>query len=161
MNIMIISDDHGIAGFAKAYKDALKTYGTIDALIHAGDTERGDNEYYSDICDCPVYIVRGNNDYNDLPNEIFVQLGGKKIFVTHGHMYGVYMGVQKLYYAGLEKGADIVVYGHTHFANHQKGKDVEIINPGSLTGIRSGNCSYAVLIINEDETTKVDFRQMD
>ena len=40
MNIMIISDDHGIAGFAKAYKDALKTYGTIDALIHAGDTER-------------------------------------------------------------------------------------------------------------------------
>lgn len=161
MNIMIIGDDHGASIFDKAYADAKRKCNTIDAIIHTGDSERIDGEYYQDICGHEVHMVRGNNDFNGTPEFLELRIGGKNIFVTHGHRYGVYMGVHTLYYAGLERQADVIIYGHTHRADHQKGREAEVINPGSLSGIRSGCCSYAILTIAEDGTTSVNFYQID
>ena len=153
---MVVSDDHGRPGFDRFYKEAKSKYGKIDYVIHAGDTDGNDNSYYEANADCEVLFVRGNNDFNSNPSEIVKEIGGKKIFVTHGHRYGVYMGIQTLYYAGLERGADIIIYGHTHKANHQEGAGVHVLNPGSLTGVRSGQATYAMLTINNDDI-KVEF----
>ena len=161
MNIMIIGDDHGADIFGIAYKQALAKFDVIDAIIHTGDSERIDDEYYRDICGFNISYVRGNNDYNRAPESLMLRIGGKNIFVTHGHIYGVYMGLQRLYYAGVERGADFIIYGHTHRADHQKGKEAEVINPGSLSGVRSGCCSYVVLKIAEDGTSEVIFDQID
>lgn len=157
MNIMIISDDHGRDIFKRAFDSAKALYGKIDYVIHAGDTERIDDRYYIDICDCPISIVKGNNDYNDAPAEVILKLGGKRIFVTHGHRYSVYMGIQNIAYAGMERRADIVIFGHTHHPLHQKGGDIELINPGSLAGIRSGCASYAVLQLGDEEVVNIEY----
>lgn len=161
MNIMVVGDDHGADVFGVAYEQAVSVFGEIDAVIHTGDSERIDDEYYQEICGMPIMGVKGNNDYNGAPLFLLVTLGGKNIFVTHGHSYGVYMGVQSLYYAGLEKEADIIIYGHTHRADHIKAKDVDIINPGSLSGVRSGCCSYAVIQIDIEGNVQIKFDQID
>ena len=156
---MVVSDDHGRDTFEQAYADAVKRYGTVDALFHAGDTGRYDNEYYTSICGCQAYIVKGNNDFNANPQELTVDVGGKKIFLTHGHRYGVYTGVERLYFAGLERNADIIIYGHTHIPLHQSGDKLEIINPGSVAGIRSNTKSYAIIDIQGD-ITKTTFHYL-
>lgn len=161
MNIMVVGDDHGADIFGEAYDQALVTYGHIDAVIHTGDSERDSDEYYRKICGMSINGVCGNNDFNGTPLSILLKMGGKRIFVTHGHKYGVYMGVQSLYYAGMEKEADIIIYGHTHRADHISVRGVDIINPGSLGGIRSGCCSYAVIIIDLEGNVQIKFNQID
>ena len=42
-------------------------------------------------------------------------LRGKKIFITHGDLYGVKYGMTNIYYKGKEVGADIVLFGHSQF----------------------------------------------
>lgn len=155
MNIMVVSDDHGITGFEEAYRLLRKKVGTIDALLHAGDVEHFNEDYYARICECPVYIVRGNNDFNDAPLERMVNLGGKKIFITHGHRYGVYTDKQRLYLAGKERGADIIVFGHTHVAEHIKMDDMDILNPGSITLPRRGRYGSCALINIEDDQVAI------
>lgn len=140
MNIMVISDDHGMPGFAEAFELMKRKTGKIDAVFHAGDTQGFDKAYYEAICQCPVYIVRGNNDYNDMPYDLFVEIGGKRIFMTHGHNYGVYGDKQRVYYAGKQRNADVVIFGHTHVPEHIKLPDMDLLNPGSLTLPRRGRC---------------------
>ena len=54
--------------------------------------------------------------------------------VTHGHLYSAKYGLEKLSYAGEEKNADIVFFGHTHIPTDETMGNVRLINPGS--------CSY-------------------
>ena len=161
MNIMVVSDDHGLKGFKEAYEEACNKYGSIEAVIHAGDTERSDNSYYMASCNVPIYMVRGNNDFNGTPESIEFELAGKKFFVTHGHRYSVYMGMQGICYAAMEKKADIVIFGHTHHAYHQEWKGVQLINPGSLTGVRSGKGSYVVLSISDKISVNFNYLEID
>lgn len=157
MNVMIISDDHGVDVFAKAYKHALGKYKVIDAVIHAGDSEQVDADYYTKICGNAFFKVKGNNDFDRTPPFLDLKMCGKNIFVTHGHNYGVYMGLNTLYLAGQEHAADVIVYGHTHRAYNIEANGVELINPGSLGGIRSGSKSYVVLGIQENGGMRVEF----
>ena len=159
MNIMIVSDDHGYGVFEEAYNDAVSKYNSIDMVLHAGDSEKASDDYYNRICDCPIYMVKGNNDFSNMPLEKIVECQDVRIFLTHGHRYGVYMGITNLIYAAKEKEAGIVIYGHTHCPFHRKAGDVEVINPGSLAGIRSTSKSYVILEINGNET-KVDFNYL-
>lgn len=159
MNILLVSDDHGMPGFERAYEIAKKEYGTVDMVLHAGDTEGNSDDYYRDICKCPFYVVCGNNDFNNNSEYIIVDATTRTIFLTHGHRYGVYAGIERLYFEASAHGADIVVFGHTHRAYHEKSDSVEMINPGSLAlprGSRYG--SFAVLSIdNEGETVVKHF----
>lgn len=157
MNILLVSDDHGMLGFEKAYNDACAKYGTIEMVLHAGDTEGNSEKYYRDICGCQIYIVNGNNDDYINPEYAVVKAMNKTIFLTHGHLYGVYAGMEKLYFAALEKKADIAVFGHTHRAYHETADSVEMINPGSLTLPRGGRYGmYAVLSIDDNGKTNVE-----
>lgn len=152
MNIMIVGDDHGYDVFPIAYDDAIKRFRNVDMLIHTGDSECFDCEYYKNICKCQVHMVRGNNDFSQIPQECIVNVENIKMFVTHGHRYRVYSDIQTIAYAAQERNANIVIFGHTHHALHQKGNNIELINPGSLSGIRSFVKSYAMLIIKNGET---------
>ena len=151
MNILLVSDDHGIDGFETAFEMAVQQCGHIDAVLHAGDSEQPDKAYYEYVAKCPVYIVSGNNDYNKAPMVQLVELGGRRILLTHGHRYHVHMGVQNLFYAAKEQNADVVVFGHTHRPEHVQADGINIINPGSLTlprGSRYG--SFAILYIEKE-----------
>ena len=94
-----------------------------------------------------IYAVRGNCDYpgeGAPPTECLTALMGHTLFLTHGHLFGAKSGVSGLLSAGLERGADLILYGHTHkpFEEYFPAgsapfgkplqRPVRIFNPGSL-----------------------------
>lgn len=146
---LIFSDSHGrIDGVL----DIMKKYPKAEAVFHCGDIE-GDDDRLRMATPYPVAIVRGNCDYiSSLPQEIVTTFGGKKIAMCHGHRQSVYAGVDTLKYWGLEREADIVLYGHTHVPFVEQSSTITVINPGSVSKPRQEGHrkSYAVLTIEDD-----------
>jgi putative phosphoesterase len=131
----------------------IEKEGPIDFLIHCGDTEGG--EYLiSTAAGCRCEIVMGNNDYfSDLPREVVFHLGGKKVWVTHGHNYYVALNTAIIKEEARMKGADVVIFGHTHKPLMEEGQ-VLCINPGSLSYPRQPDRRPSYMILNIDRDNK-------
>lgn len=154
MKILIVSDTHG--SHRNLEKVIERTEG-IDLLIHLGDTE-GKEDYIEALADCPAYIISGNNDFfSDLPREKEFVLEGKSIFITHGHPYYVSMGEERLRKAAKDKGADIVMYGHTHKPSYSVEDGIMVLNPGSIAYPRQSGRkpTYMVMEIEEGKEAEV------
>lgn len=146
MNILVLSDSHGDA---KAIMRAL-ALSRPQAVIFLGDGLR--DVYACDIGDTPLYAVCGNCDLffggNVLnePAERIADLGGKRIFMTHGHAYSVKSHLGELVRAAVAAQADVVLFGHTHARTEiylptgdtsygvTLQKPMWIFNPGSAHG---------------------------
>ncbi|MGI6008231.1 MAG: metallophosphoesterase family protein [Ruminococcus sp.] len=147
MKVVIISDTHGHAGNLKG---VIEKVWPVDALIHCGDVE-GEEDYIAEMAGCPLYVVAGNNDYfSTLEREMEFELGGKKIFLCHGHYYGVSMGAETIREEGESRKVDIVMYGHTHRPYLDIRKNITVLNPGSLAYPRQipRDPSYMVMEID-------------
>ena len=59
MKVLIVSDTHR---HDENLEKVIKKLKPIDMLIHCGDAE-GTEGHIQQICDCPLYIVSGNNDF--------------------------------------------------------------------------------------------------
>jgi hypothetical protein len=144
MKILVFSDSHGTTHAMNGV--AAKLAGSVSAIIHLGD-------FYNDLPDCsgvPVHRVGGNCDAGTCPVEQTVILNDKKIFLTHGHNYGVKYNYNTLCYAALEKGADVCLFGHTHFPEVFKEENILFMNPGSISFPRGiGFASYGIIEICE------------
>ena len=132
MRILVLSDTHGDFNSCRRALDAQTN---ADAIIHCGDGKaefQYIKEHYTDI---PVIGVCGNCDFGTKlqPVEV-VELGGKRIFVTHGHTYQAKFTIYNLVCAAREKGADILLFGHTHNALTDYSDGLYIMNPGSCHG---------------------------
>lgn len=148
MRILLVSDSHGNVDFIKENIDRI---GKIDRVFHLGDYAR-DVEKIKDILDLPIDLIKGNNDlFDPHEEEKLIHLEGVTIFLTHGHKYGVYKGTDRLYYKGLEVGADLVLYGHTHLYNYDDRGGMKILNPGSISLPRDGKKSMVILDIEGKE----------
>ena len=89
--------------------------------------------------------MRGNCDFSSkLPPVEVKEIGGKKIFVTHGHLYNAKYTIMDLIYAAREQGADILLFGHTHMPMTDYYEGLHIMNPGSCCGYFA---SYGVIDI--------------
>ena len=148
MKILIVSDTHGRHD---TFNRALEAAGKIDFMIHLGDIQ-DEEDYMEMVCGCPVCMVAGNNDFfSDLPYERTEIIGGKKMFLTHGHAYAVHDGIRRLAEEGRKHQAEVVMFGHTHvpFVTEQDG--VLFINPGSLTYPRQEGHkpSYVIMEISD------------
>lgn len=129
MKVLIVSDTHRKND---NYFKAVELQ-KPDLVIHCGDAE-GSEYVLSEAVDCPVQIVLGNNDFfSYLPRELDLKIGSFKVWVTHGHNYYVSMGNQILKQEAAARGADIVLYGHTHRPVVDMGGGVIAVNPGSLS----------------------------
>ena len=147
MRILIISDTHGSH---RNLDEVLEREKDIDMLLHLGDVEN-DDDYIEAVTDCPVHIVAGNNDYfSYLPREKEIQIGKYKVFMTHGHNYYVSMNTERLRQAARQRGADIVMYGHTHRPKVDASEDVIVVNPGILSYPRQEGrrATYIIMEIN-------------
>ena len=153
MKILIVSDTHGVH---RNYDKVIEREGKIDMLLHTGDIEGGEL-YVENTAGCPAYMVAGNCDfYSVLPGEEEVEIGGYKIFMTHGHGYYVSRGTERLKDEARKRGAQIAIYGHTHIPEIDLDGDVKVINPGSLSFPRQDGrrSSYVIMHI---EQGKVEF----
>ena len=159
MKILILSDT---PRYHINYDKVLKREGKIDMLIHLGDVEGG--EYYiEETAGCPVHMVAGNNDiFSPLPKEEEFYIGTKKVFITHGHYYYVSRGLERIITEGAKRGADIVMYGHTHrpaldHVDRRDGKNMLILNPGSVSYPRQKDRRSTYIIMRIDDENEVDF----
>lgn len=156
MRIGVISDTHRDLSLAR---EALEAMGNIDLLIHAGDHYQ-DALKLAEEFNLEVKNVVGNCDHHSEGKGeelISLQNGKIKILVVHGHQYGVKLGLDKLYYRGLELEADIIIFGHTHIPLLIEEGDLTILNPGSIGLPRgSGEATYA--LIEAGQGNSADFK---
>lgn len=159
MKILIVSDTHGID---EGIEQAIETEAPFDLLIHCGDVEG--REYYiealagSDCC-----IIAGNNDFfSDLNREEELELCGHRIFVTHGHSYGVSLDIAGLVEEAEYRECEIALFGHTHKPMITKRGNVLAINPGSLSYPRQPGRrpSYVVMELQEGKEPEAEIRYL-
>lgn len=149
MKILIVSDTHKKN---ENYFNVLQLQ-QPDMVIHCGDAE-GCEYAITQAADCPVQIVLGNNDFfSELPRELMLNIGKYKVWVTHGHNYYVSMGNERLKREAEARGADIVMYGHTHRPVIDIDKEIIAVNPGSLSYPRQegGRPSYMLMELDRLE----------
>ena len=147
MRLLVVSDTHrDISRVCRIIND---TKGLIDGVIHLGDVVEDADKLRKLYDWLPVYNICGNCDYGtDVPPINVLDFDGKKILITHGHLFGVYYDTTKLVYKAMEAGADIALFGHTHIPYLEKIHNVYVMNPGSLTQPRGGSKpNYAIIKI--------------
>lgn len=152
MRVLICSDTHGKHD---TLLEVLEKQGPFDLLIHCGDTEGGEYTIRTAAgCDCK--IVKGNNDYfSDLPKEAVFSLGGKKIWVIHGHTCHVSLDTAMIKNEARQMGVDVVIFGHTHKPFLEQG-DIWCINPGSISYPRQVDRRPSYMILNIDRQCQWD-----
>ena len=120
-----------------------------------------EGSYYglTEAADCPVQIVLGNNDFfSELPRELELEVGPYKVWVTHGHNYYVSVGNENIKREAIARGADIVMYGHTHRpVVDLEDDEVIAINPGSLSYPRQEGRRPSYIIMEIDRFDEVHF----
>ena len=153
--VLVVSDSHGRN---ENVERAIEKAGKFDIMIHHGDvgTQYRDVEHMAGV---PTYIVAGNNDYaRELLDRNIIEIGGHRIYATHGHRQDVHYGVERLYYLALENDCDIVMYGHTHVPYLDEDDDVTILNPGSLTYPRQEGHEKTFVIMTIEDDDSVSYR---
>lgn len=111
MKLVVFSDSHG-------HPDRmLRVIGqsSPDMIIHLGDGGTDIAKIKKQFPQIPLKAVRGNCDLiSDLPESELFSVGKVKIFITHGHIFGVKINLSRLIERADASDADIVMYGHTH-----------------------------------------------
>ena len=136
MKIIVLSDSHG-NGYALT-KVMLENY--ADLYIHLGDGERELDDFCISHPDKQVYHVRGNCDFASMsPDELLISPDDKNVILAvHGHNHAVKYTLEPLKELAVSKGANIVLFGHTHsrYCDYENG--LYILNPGSVSMPRDG-----------------------
>lgn len=148
MKILVVSDTHRFNFFLEKVIDNV---GKIDMVIHCGDAEGSEELLRDKFYTSAVVVVAGNNDYfSKLPKEACFDIEGRKVFVTHGHNYQVNTGIDYLLSAAKTRGADIVMFGHTHIPMMEKRDGIVVLNPGSISSPRQADKRPSYMIIETD-----------
>jgi len=130
MRIIVVADTH--ARTANLKKLCLKQR-DADVFIHLGDGIDDIDRIREQYTNCSFITIRGNVDFGSKePKEKLLVLEEKRIFMTHGHKYGVKTSYDALLNKAKEQSADILLFGHTHAAFYTYADGVYILNPGSL-----------------------------
>ena len=154
MKILIVSDSHGRNHHLSRVLDKV---GDIDLFLHLGDLE-GSEDFIKPFVNCRIEMVSGNNDYfTEIPREKLITVGKYTIFMTHGHLYSVYYGTEKLKEAARARNADIVLYGHTHMPSIDQSDDIIAINPGSITQPRQPGRQPSFILMEIDSKGEAHF----
>ncbi len=151
--VLIVSDSHGRLDNLEEVMERVKP----GLLLHLGDVE-GDEDIIDAQAGCEVVYVRGNCDYSsDAPGCAVVEVGKHKIFMAHGHTYGVNFGLDELAYAAKEAGCDVALFGHTHVPLKAEVSDVTVINPGSISLPRQDGRIPTFVVADVDRKGELHF----
>ncbi len=142
MRILVISDSHGSLS---SIENAIEQQPDAKHIIFLGDGEN-DIENASYIYNDRIFhIVCGNCDFSSTkPDNQTLTICGKRIFICHGHHYGVKSSIERLISKAIAEKADIVLFGHTHTAYTEYRDGLYIMNPGSIS-----RSSYGFIDITE------------
>ena len=148
MRIGVISDTHGSM---QAIQKAVQAAEQVELWLHAGDYSQ-DGEVLSSLTGAKVIAAKGNCDgCAKAKIDEFIQIGKVKIWITHGHRYGVKHDDKELLWWGREFEANVVIYGHTHIPDCRWVENILIFNPGSSAQPRFGNGTFGILEIDGEK----------
>lgn len=143
--VIVLSDSHGLVNelesIYKFHQDESNFF------IHCGDSALSKNHPVLK----PYFCVRGNCDFSNFPNELILHIENKKILIVHGHHHDIRYNYDTLYNYAKSHNCELVFYGHTHYPEVYRYKDITFINPGSVLanrGIRGK--TYAIVDIDND-----------
>jgi putative phosphoesterase len=142
--LVVLSDTHETdgTGLVGAAAEALDD---AELVLHAGDftTEAVLDAFHDRAAD--LRAVHGNRDSDGvterLPTAATIEYAGVRIAGTHRQRGGA----TGLAMFGRERGADLVVSGHTHRPVVDQEGTVTLLNPGSHADPRGAKQSFAVL----------------
>lgn len=102
-------------------------------LIHAGDVQQDVDDIESVWPNLPLAYVLGNNDFfaPGVPFDRLFTISNTKIFLTHGHQYGVKRSLSLLLKKANDLNVDICIFGHTHSPYLEQVDGIWLLNPGS------------------------------
>jgi putative phosphoesterase len=147
MKIGLISDTHG-----RLPNEVFSVFSKVDLIFHAGDI--GSPNILIELEQiAPVKAVYGNVDTFPLTTELkpkfYYKSGRFKMCLTH------IIGLPKNFAFELlreKKEIDLVIFGHTHKAEHTVFNNIHFINPGSACYPRAGKKgSVAILDTSANE----------
>lgn len=132
MKILVLSDSHSTLSFMRSCIRAVKP----DAVVHLGDHYDDGTAMAEEFGILRFYQVPGNCDkyrlYSPVPETLVEHVCGVKLFMTHGHIHRVKVGLGSLIADAYRTGAQAVLFGHTHEAYcRQEADGLWVVNPGS------------------------------
>lgn len=166
MTILVISDIHGRTDRVRAL---LARQRRADAVFFLGDGI-GSLPYEECIADGRLFAgVRGNcdalavcGDYG-YTEELLLSVEEYTVMMLHGHTHSVKSGMDRAVRYAAERGADLLLYGHTHVAEERYcpagsewdgfclPKPLWVMNPGSIGAPRDGRPSFGVIEIRKGQ----------
>lgn len=110
-----------------------------DHIVHLGDHYDDGTAMAEENPHIRFHQVPGNCDHYrcdpNLPAIMCYDIGGVRIYMTHGHKHYVKSGIGRLLVDARQMEAQCVLYGHTHqaqcFLHDEK---MWVMNPGSCGG---------------------------
>lgn len=142
MRILVVSDTHRDQ---YALRQAVLEQPKAEIVIHLGDGADEAQSIKDSFPEKMFLMVKGNCDWGTmLPAEGDFTAEGKKIFYTHGYTYNVKYGYEQAISAARDRKADILLFGHTHYAFCDYEDGLYLMNPGSLNG---SNGTYGLIDI--------------
>ncbi len=159
MRFIIFSDSHGsLFNMREALRRNLKTQ--PDGIIFLGDGLNSAKDLAAES-GIPLYAVAGNCDLGvDVTDhstyEKLLEFDGRKILILHGHKYMVKSTSEIVNKYAMSRGADVLLYGHTHrrvetSVKYDDGRVLHIFNPGSIALPPDGVNSFGILEIRGGE----------
>lgn len=152
MKCLVFSDSHGCVGYMR---EALRMHPDAEVVFFLGDGVSDINHIAAYDIERMWICVRGNCDFtkifreSELNKTEEITLLGKKILLTHGDLYNVKFGLDRLKYLAIERNADIVLFGHTHIPSEEyvsSEKPFYLFNPGSIS---SPSYSFGIITLDE------------
>ena len=131
MRLLVMSDSHSRR---EKLEEILQAEPMADAVFHLGDGA-ADLRFLQEGDRRTFFLIRGNCDSvynNDLQDSCSVTFEGIRIFATHGHLYNVKFGLEKIgLYAALNQ-LNLVLFGHTHDPLIKYENGIHFFNPGAV-----------------------------
>jgi putative phosphoesterase len=153
MKLVVVSDNHRDQDVLQWIVDH---HPSADHYIHLGDSEMKEES----LTQLGFYGVRGNYPFEPkFPYDLITQFGSVKTLITHGHQYGVKLGLYGLVEAALTLNVQLVMYGHTHEAKISEHENILFLNPGSPSMARGGKQTFATIEI-EDHRVHISIYEM-
>ncbi|MFC7129950.1 metallophosphoesterase [Haloferax chudinovii] len=142
--LVVVSDTHSMDGHRLTDR-TLDAVREADLVVHAGDFMRESVlDAFIDEADS-FLAVYGNNDGSEIRDRIpaarNVTYGGVEFAVTHTRRGGN----TALSMFGRERGADAVIFGHSHRPGFDGTGPIPLLNPGSHAQPRGNRKAHAEL----------------
>ncbi|MRR07148.1 MAG: metallophosphoesterase [Deltaproteobacteria bacterium] len=149
MKIAVLSDTHGNYPLAI---QMLDRFSKLDCIIHLGDTLQ-DADVIECALDVPVVKLAGNCDTSPkAPRELLLIINAMTFLLSHGDLYRVKTGMERICRKASSENAAVVLYGHTHVPAIQKQGKILLVNPGTLKEAAPQQ-SLAILTIQNGEVS--------